>query len=264
MLKFGRVVWVAIALAAVVGTIGVGTTVSYLKTARRQLGEELRDLVPIKFEIQRLAGMTDDLVRDIQANQKVAAQLEVEIEYLQREIDAQDKALTQSRAEMQKLRDALRESKEEFIFGGQKFSRADVEKDLGRRLQRYRDGQTLLESKKQLLQARQTTLQAAVDKIREFQHQRELLAQKVESLKAELALVEAQQAAGKFHFDASQLGEAKRLAEDIEKRIRVTQRMIAGQQLPGGEIPVAVDDRPASEQFDELFGNKSEAVATSR
>ena len=264
MVKFGRLAWWAIGLGVVVATIGVGTTVSYLKTIRRQVGEEIRDLVPIKFEIDRLAGMTEDLIRDIQANQKVAAQLEVEAEYLRREIDAQEKALAESRAQMQKLRDVLRESKEEYTFGGQKFTRADVDKDLARRLQRYKDGQALLESKKQLLQSRQTTLQAAVDKIREFQHQREMLAQKVESLKAELALAEAQQAAGKFHFDSSHLADAKRLADDIEKRIRVTQRMMAGQQLPGGEIPVDADDRPATEQFDAMFGKETSSVAKGR
>lgn len=264
MLKFGRLVWWGAALAAVVATVGVGTTVSYVNTIRRQVGEKIRDLVSIKFEIDRLAGMTGDLVRDIQANQKVAAQLEVEADYLRREIDAQEKALTESRAQMQRLRDALRESKEEYTFGGQKFTRVEVEKDLARRLQRYKDGQTLLESKKQLLQSRQTTLQAAVDKIREFQHQREMLAQKVESLKAELALAEAQQAAGNFHFDSSHLAEAKRLADDIEKRIRVTQRMMAGEQLPGGEIPVAADDRPATEQFDEMFGKDAGSTAKVR
>jgi hypothetical protein len=51
-----------------------------------EIGRQVRDAVPIGFELKRLEQMTAELIPDIQANQKVAAQLDVEIEYLDREI----------------------------------------------------------------------------------------------------------------------------------------------------------------------------------
>ena len=174
--------WIVVAAGVVVTSVGIGTAWSYLKTAHAQLGQTIRDAVPIAFELKRLEQMTTDLIPEMRANQKVAAQLDVEIEYLAREIETMRNAQKDGKAQMQKLRQALAEKKNSYEFGGRTFSRQEVEQDLERRLQPYDNTAVQLAAKEQILKARRQTLAAATDRIKQYQQQHDLLVQKAESL----------------------------------------------------------------------------------
>ncbi len=109
--------WIAIAAVAVVASsLGVATTWSYVKTLWRGVGESVRDATPISFDLKRLDGMISDLVPEIRRNQQAVAQLEVETEYLEREIAQMRSRQQETLAEMKKLRDALGEKKSEYRF----------------------------------------------------------------------------------------------------------------------------------------------------
>ena len=237
----------------VVSSIGEGTIWSYVRTVQPEIGRQVRDVVPVAFELKRLEQMTADLIPEIQANQKVAAQLDVEIEYLEREIGSMDGSQRQAKAEMAKLREALRQKKDRNEFGGQLFTHAQVEDDLTRRLERYEDSRVRQEAKRRILASRKRTLDAATDKIRACQHQHNLLVEKAESLQAEMKLVELSQAGGDFQFDHSRLQQARDLAVSVEKRIRTLQKLVDGQPQVTDGIPVETDERSATEKFDEYF-----------
>ena len=248
--------WIVVAAGVVVTSVGIGTAWSYLKTAHAQLGQTIRDAVPIAFELKRLEQMTTDLIPEMRANQKVAAQLDVEIEYLAREIETMRNAQKDGKAQMQKLRQALAEKKNSYDFGGRTFSRQEVEQDLERRLQPYDNTAVQLAAKEQILKARRQTLAAATDRIKQYQQQHDLSVQKAESLKAELKLVELAEETGNFQFNHGKLSEAKQLAEEVEKRIRTMQKLVEGERQVSGEIPVEADNRPVAERFDEYFAGR--------
>lgn len=250
-----RKVWPVIGVVVLVSWFGVGTVWSYLRTAGSEVEKTIRDAIPISFELKRLEQMTQDLMPEIRANQKVAAQLDVEVEYLEREIASIEQSQDAAKAEMQKLRDALKAKKKVYEFRGQSYSQADIEDDLARRLARYQDAHVRLEAKQRILQSRQRTLVAATDKIRQYRQQHDMLVEKAEGLQAELKLLELAQTTGTFEFDQSKLKDAKHLAIDVEKRIRTMQKLVDGEQQLVGEIPVEADDRSAGERFDEYFGN---------
>ena len=245
--------WIGAAVAVVVTSIGAGTVWSYIRTAHAELGQKIRDTVPITFELKRLEQLTRDLIPEIRANQKVAAQLDVEIEYLQREIDAMEEAQAEEKAQMQKLRKALVEDSKSYEFGGREYARQEVEHDLEQRLQRYDNAAVQLAAKRRIQQERRRTLAAATDKICHYQQQQDLLAEKAESLKAELKLVELAQETGNFEFNHSKLNQAKDLALELEKRLAVVQKLVDGQRQVSDEIPVEVDARPIIQRFDEYF-----------
>ncbi len=236
--------------------MGVGTIWSYVRTAEGELRRSIKDAVPIAFELKRLQQMTDDLIPELQANQKVAAQLDVEVEYLDREIAAMQAGQEEGKRQMQKLRETLRNEQASYDFGGTPFTRREVEDDLGRRLAKYDDTQVQLEAKRRIQETRRRTLQAATDKIRQYRHQRDLLEEKSASLQAELKTVELAQAAGTFHFDHSKLKEAKDLAMEVEKRIRTLHKLVESEQTVVGEIPVEADGRSSTEKFDEYFADR--------
>ena len=100
---------------------------------------------------------------------------------------------------------------------------------------------------------RQQTLAAAVDKIRQYQRQHDVLVEKTEGLQGELKLAELAADAHQVDFDQSKLRQAKELAQEVEKRIRTVQKLVDGQAI-AGEIPVEADSRPVTERFDSYFG----------
>lgn len=255
MLFRSKAWWIgAAAVAVVASSLGVATSWSYIKTAWRGVGQSVRDLTPIRFDLERLAGLIADLQPEIRRNQQVAVQLDVEREYLEKDIAALESQQQKAKAEMAALRQSLGQTGSQFQFAGRSYSRQQVEQDLARRLDQYEERQAQLAAKKQLLAERQRTLEAATAKVNEYRRQYEQLQQKYESLKAELALAEAAQAAGNLQFDSSKLAQAKDLAQEVEKRIRVMQKMVEADRQPSGEIPVEGDSRPATERYDRLFG----------
>ncbi|MCR4415341.1 MAG: hypothetical protein NUV77_23255 [Thermoguttaceae bacterium] len=262
MLPRSKAGWIAAAAVAVVASsLGLATSWSYLKTAWRGVGQSVRELTPIGFDLERLAGLIADLQPEIRRNQQVAVQLEVEREYLEKDIAAMEGQQEKAKAEMAKLRQTLAQGGSQFQFAGQKYSRQQVEQDLARRLDQYEERQTQLAAKKQLLAERQRTLEAATAKVNEYRRQYEQLQERYESLKAELALAEAAQAAGNLQFDSSKLAQAKDLAQEVEKRIRVVQKMVESDRQPSGEIPVQADTQPVAERYDRLFGPSGKSGA---
>lgn len=247
--------WIVGGMAALVmSSLGGMTSWSYLKTLWRGVGETIRDATPIAFDLQRLNEMIRDLEPEIRRNQQVVAQLEVEVEHLQQEAATLKGEQEVAVGQMRKLREALSGGESRFQFGGQNYSREDVERDLQRRMDQYEQRNSQLGAKELLLTQRRRTLEAAAAKVFEYRRQYEQLLAKAEGLQAELKLVEAAQAAGSLEFDASRLALTKQLAQEVEKRIRVLQRLVDSQRQPSGEIPVEADALPATERFDQLFG----------
>lgn len=241
--------------ALLVSTVGMGTVWSFVRTAQHAVQESVRDAVPLTFELQRLEQLTRDLIPEIQSNQKVAAQLDVEVEYLQREVEAIGQSQTDARSQMEKLRTALDSPSAKQEFGGRTFSKAEIELDLNRRLERFENDAVQKQAKEKLLEARRRTLSAATEKIQQYQRQHALLVEKAESLQGELKLVELASNAQDIAFDGSKLKQAKELSQQVEKRIRTVQKLVDGQAI-STEIPVDADARPVTERFDTYFGRK--------
>jgi len=249
--------WLVAAGVFLVTSMGVGTVWSYFRTAHCELGKAIRDIVPISFELNHLEQAIQDLIPEIRANQKVAAQIDVEAEFLAKEIQATEDSLAKAKAQMRKLREALDEDREVYEFGGRKFTRPEVEQDLAQRLERYDSTEVQMAAKRKILHDRRQTLAAATNKIRQYRQQHELLVEKAESLKGELKLVELAQEPGTCEFNATKFGQAKELAERVEKRIRMVQKLVDSQrQALSGEIPVEADARPVAQRFDEYFQAK--------
>lgn len=245
--------WVVLAGLLLASTIGLGTVSSYIRTAKSRLGESIRESVPVQFEIDRLKQMIDDLEPEIRANQKVAAQLEVEIEYLEGDIESITRSQSKAKTDMQDLRQVLETDRDDYVFAGQNFDRMTVEKDLAKRLDRFENAASQLATKQRIMQSRKQTLLAAVEKIAEYQSQRHGLMEKAAALEAELKLVELAKAAGTFEFDDSKLAKARELTTSIEKRIRTDQKLVQDGRQIDTEIPVGIDRKSIIERFDTYF-----------
>mgnify|MGYP003729981075 CR=1 FL=1 len=254
--------WIIVGvLGLMVGSLGVATTWSYIKTSLRGIGRGIRDATPIAFDLERLNGELRDLEPEIRRNQGVVAELEVDVESLDKYLVQTQEEQSRAMAEMRKLRGELAENKSHYQFGGQSYKRSEVEADLAKRLDRYEARDAELEAKRQLLTERRRNLEAAVRKVTEYRRQYDQLQAQAESLAAQLKTLETAQAAGSVSIDQSRLGRARELAKEIERRIQVGQRVLQSQQKVEGSIHLEADTRPVTERFDEKFGGEAKSSA---
>lgn len=249
-------------VSLVVFGLGVGTNrvLSYLWTAKAHVQQAVQDLVPIDFEIKRLAQLTEAMLPEIQAHRKVAAEVDVECEFLSREISELKTKLDESRREMQPLRESLDKPGDKHRFGDRDWTRPEIERDLDRRLVAFQQRQSELTAKERLLATRQSTLDAATAKIHECQKQHVELVQKTEVLRADLKRLELAQAAGTVSFDETQLKAARDLSTEVDKRIRTLAKLVDGDAKPT-VIPVVTDKRSVAEKFDALLGTGTKCAA---
>jgi len=245
------------ALAVIVTSLGIGTTWSYLKTAWRSVGQTIRDATPLTFELERLDTMLSEIQPQLRQSVQVVAQLEVEVEDLQKEIAKLKEEQQELFAQMTKLREHLATNNSEFQFAGQKYTRAEVERDLNRRLDIYEERQAVLAAKEQLLEQKKKHLEAAKAKVAEYRRTYDQLVVKSESLRAQLKSLESEAALGKIDLDNNKLSQARQLAQEIERKVRVYQRTLESERFPPGEIPVDVTSKSAVERFDELLRSQN-------
>lgn len=249
--------WVIGGVAAlVVSSLGVHTTLSYLKTLHRGVGETVRDLTPIEFDLKRLKTAIDDIEPQVRAAQKALAELDVAREYVQKDVARLEQTLRETEQQMRQVRAMLGQQLDSYVVSGTTYSRTQLENDLARRLDRFEELEAELNAKKEILKQQDAAFAAAEKKVLAFQRQKDQLLAQAERLRAELDLVRSQQAAGQVRVDDSRVAEAQKLAEDVEKRIKVLQRTTERESRDSGLIDLPKDERPAIERFDARFGKQ--------
>ena len=110
--------------------------------------------------------------------------------------------------------------------------------DLANRFERFKTSDATLASLREILTARQQSLDAARQKLDGMLACKRQLEVDVENLEARLKMVEVAQTASNYQFDDSQLGRVKELIGDLRGRLSVEEKMLHAEGTLQGEIPV--------------------------
>lgn len=245
----------AIAVLLVTALIGGDLAWSYWQGMQGMVRDGLRDATSIEFDLQRLDQAIVALSPQLQENRKTAAELDVEIEFLEAETQQIEKKQRNAKAEMQELRDLLRSCTGTILIDGRTYDRRTVESELLHRLEMYKQTEKQINSRRNLLSKRRRTLAQAVACIRNNENQQRNLVELADSLNAELKLLEVATATCDMKFDQPDLAATQELATEIEKRIRTLQ-LTSDQGELRSQIPVNLDRRTAADRFDQAFHNK--------
>jgi len=261
---FKKILFIGLTVGAV-GVVLVGSGgLSYVRTTAGVIHDEIRDQIPIDFEIKRAQKLIDEIIPEIQACRKVVAQEEVEIEYLQDEIAHLSESQGSSERKIMIQRTSLERPSDFYQFGGRRYSRIEVESDLERTFEEYKDRETLAESKRRLLQSRTDSLLAAKSKLENVKLEKAKMESTVQTLYAQLRQVQALEASGnKFALNDSNLTKAKDLLSRCKKRLDIAQKMIEDETVTVHGIDV---ESPAARNVladvDDYFAGRTVAPAT--
>lgn len=235
--------------------------VSYVRTSAGYVKDTVRDAVPMEFEIKRARAEIDNLVPEVRKNMYVIAKEEVEVQNLQRQVAEAETRLDKEKGDILQLGSDLKTGQDVYHYASRTYTSDQVKNDLSNRFKRYKTSEATLASLRQILNAREQSLDAARQKLEAMLAAKQQLKVEVENLEARLQMVAANETANRYQFDDSQLGRVKELVSNLRTRLDVAERMVSAETEFHGEIPL---DETVSEdivdQVTEYFAGPAPAV----
>lgn len=225
-------------LAAGIHLGWIGGFTSYTKTAYNQGRHYMQKQVPVEFEIERARQLARDLEPDIRKTRQAIAEEEVRIDRLRREVAQIEKNLKNESVAILAIRGQLGLNHVSYDIGGRSYSADALRQELNRRFTSYKTVDATLQSKRELLAARETALQGVRGQYEGLTHNRQQLEAELASLEARYKLVEARKANNQFQIDDSGLGRLRELVDSINDRVAVEDKLSQQEGHLDRRVPV--------------------------
>lgn len=233
-------------------SLGTGTVLTYLKTARNEIVRTAAERTPAAFDLERLKILSNDVLPHIARHQQSIERLRLSILGYEKQIREVEAKQASAKEEMVVLRGSLKEAEPELKFCGRVYSRQEVANDLNRRLNVYERAETSLQGQKEHVRQLKNLLDKAVMAIDALSERRQSLLAQHDQLKAKLLAADLEATA--FPSDETTIGfaVAEELATEIEAKI--AGRLAFLPSDVGGRIPVDIMPPPEI-RYDSLFKN---------
>ena len=263
ILKYGTL---AVVGSVIAGTVLFGREVgSYFRSSARAARHAVRDNIPLEFELRRARDLLDDILPEMQANVRLIAQQEVEIDAAKGDTAAGQKSLAEESMRIQKLRESLGSSQTSFTFGEITYTREQLKQELARRFERYREAESTLAAKRKLLEERQRSLAAAEQQLEQMRERKATLESQVEALAGQYRLVQAASSAcgnEAMQIDGGKLAQAEKLVAEIRQQLNVAEHVLAREAKFTQPIQIdVVDEQDLLSKVDQHFGPAKVAEA---
>lgn len=254
MLK--KSLYVAAAVALLLGLLFGRDAISYVSTSVGQLHEQVKDSVPIEFELERARNMIKEIDPEIRRSMHLIAKEEVRVDRLAKQIDDLEGKLANKEDEIMTLKADLDTGESYFYYANRRYTRDDVKADLAKRFENFKTNDATLATLQKQLTAREKSLDAARQKLDGMIAAKRQLEVEVENLEARLKMVEVAKTTADFNFDDSHLSRTKELITDIQTRIQTEETLLNNYTEYDSEIPVSEPEevKDVTEEITEYFG----------
>lgn len=255
-IKFGSLTAGAALLA---GGLVLGSDLgSYIHSSYHEMRTAVKDNIPIEFELRRARDLLDGVGPELHRNIRLVAEQEVEIANLKGDLAQGQQNLVDEKHRVEKLRNCLATSETSYTFGDLSYSRAQLAQELSRQFAHYREAETAIATKHQLLDSRQRSLAAAMEAMETAKTQKALLETQIDELESHYRLVQAASTGTDVRIDHSRLAQAQKVVGDIRKQLAVAEHVLAHEAKFTHEMPIdTVDEKDLLTQVDEHFGKNA-------
>ena len=227
---------------------------SYVSTTVGWLHDSVKESVPIAFELERAERMISDLTPEIRRNMHLIAREEVEVERLDRRVDALGESQKKDQSEILRLQRDLDTGDSYFVYRQTSYTASQVRTDLVHRFERFKTSEATHQNLQRILAARQQSLAAARQKLEGMLSAKRQLEVEVANLEARLKMVEVAQTTSDFNFDDSHLARTRDMINEIQTRIEVAERMVSAESIFQDEIPLDEEvEGDITDQITEYF-----------
>ena len=264
MKKFATI---GMAVAGVMAVTGISTAglLEYLQVARNRIATTIRDSVPLSVEIDRMEVLLEKLDGQVGQQEyavsksKVALQ-DAEAEFQRAQVGC--KALVRDMRQLRGLSYTEATGNCGTIkVGGQSVSPTDVRRALTYKLSSWKGATAAAEAREQALLQQRAAYSALERQFNDWQGQRQLLAQRVETLKTRHQTQALASETDTSTFNNADLARATELADQIERELRI----VEAQQALGSGMAESVlnnqlsdaDTSDVEQEVDRLLGQQT-------
>lgn len=202
---------------------------SYFSTVSHSLRDQVRESIPVEFEIKRAEKLIRAIDPEINECKREVAQAEVELDHLVAQVGRLKKTVQKQERKLKNGADLLGTTAKvsSYDLGGSTYSRRRVEIDLERTFEMFKNNEAILSSKKKLIERQTMAVAASRIKLDSVRSRKAELEGTIASLKVQKQHLDALAASSKrFDLDDSALGRATEVLANVKKRLDVTQKMI--------------------------------------
>jgi chromosome segregation ATPase len=249
--------------AVVLSLLFGGEALSYVRTSGRAMRESVNDKIPVEFQLRRARDLLGDILPEMQANVRMMARQEVEIEAVRDDIDQSQKSLTDEAGRIRVLRQAVSSGQSSFTLAGLTYTRDQLVQDLSRRFDRYREAEQMLAAKRKLYDTRKQALAAAEQQLEQMRLRKVALESQVEALTGQYRLVQTASANTRVDLDPGKLAQAEHLVSEIRQQLNVAEHVLAREAKFTQPIPVdVIDPQDLVARVERHFGGENSAAAS--
>lgn len=233
--------------------LSLGTPLwSYTRCATSWLTDTASDAVPLEWEMKRARQMIEDLQPEIAKNAKQIAREKIEVAKLEKQVDLVDQSLAKTQSDIERLSADLGSGDKVYTYAGKTYTSSVVKEDLSNRFTRFKTRSETAEKLRQMLSAREASLQSAADRMDAMLASKSQLEVEIENLQARVGALRVAQTSSELSLDDSQLSQTRQLLDEIATRIDVEEETVAVDAEYFGEIDL---EEPTSENLlDEISG----------
>jgi hypothetical protein len=240
-----------------------GEALSYVRTSGKSVRQSLNDRIPIEFQLRRARDLLADILPEMQANVRVIAQQEVEIDAAKDDIDLSQKSLVEEAGRIRILREAVGSGRSTFTLAGLSYTRDQLAQELARRFDRYREAEQVLAAKRKLIDSRRQALAAAEQQLDQMRVRKIALEGQVEALTGQYRLVQTASSRGQVQVDAGKLAQAERLVGEIRQQLNIAEHVLAREARFTQPIPVdTIDPQDLVARVARHFDGPAAALST--
>lgn len=242
-----------------------GAVVPYAKSGIHKIRTSVNQSIPVGVQLDAARQQIQDIGPEIRDMVHKVATEKVAISRLQEEIDGMAVQMEGEQSKIVSLREHLKTGDQHYVSKGRAFTNEQVRKDLAKRFDRFKSTEKRMDAMKQVLNARESSLEAALGKLDETKAQRRELEVLVEELEARMRVVEVQNQANHLNLDDSELSTARTMIDSIRAQVEAAEQ--EANLLPKylGEIPVETEDQVDEDiemQIDAYFHTESDAISS--
>ena len=248
---------------ALIGGLVLGSDLgSYVRSSCKSMRIAVKDNIPIDFQLRRARDLLDEPGPEMKQNVRLMAEQEVEIASLKGEIEQARQGLGEEKLRVAKLRDCLSTAQTSFTFGDFAYTREQLKQELARRFNLFKEAESALDGKQQLLVNRQKALAAAMQAMDTARAERAALQSQVEALEGQYRLVEATSTGTNVQIDNSKLAQAQKVIAEVRKQLDISEHVLAHEAKFTQPMQIdVIDEKDLLTQVDAHLNGKPQVAA---
>ncbi len=205
------------AFLALIGGAAYSTS-DYLQIAGRKIGASVQQSIPLGIQIERLDLSVEQLDREIESNKRKVVEEEVSLERFAAQVEAKAKSASKLKSELASLRG-------KYVSSTCETTKGSLEGAMAKRVSLYKMQSEALATMEKSLSTKKSAMEKMGTSFDKQKLARDLLKNKVDSLRAEYESMKMQGQIAHTTLQESGVRKATELANALDRRLEVERRV---------------------------------------